>query len=312
MGVAIRIARYRDNFWVHSLFVCSIAIAVLFSARIVGQTGSDRDLSELLLHVTVIVFAAYPFQTLFAVTAMSGLGRVLPWAVPATIGCVLAALPASIVSPTVSWMLDIMPTRLAVVETREQFFADVMLRYPFIVGTYATAGTLLWMLLCFRWWRRRLLRGQSLVMPAGASRIMTEDEAPVAQALGPDDGMSPGQAAPAIAPGDVEAVLHLVQKLPPQKRGRLLALSAEQHYVRIHTDAGNDLVLMGFTEAISPLVPGRGMRIHRSHWVSAEAVEKVKAVGNSIMVRLVNGTELPVSRSFRGAVREAFADRLES
>lgn len=305
----MNIARFRDNFWVHSVSMCAVAIAILFSARLVGQTGGDRNLGELLLHMTVIVLAAYPFQTLFAVTAMSGLCRMAPMVVCATLGCALGALPASIVSPTVNWMLGIMPTRLPVVETREQFFTDVTLRYPYILGTYITAGTLMWMLLCYRWWKRKLLLGQPVVqIAAGAVRPSSGDPA-VALIDGVSD--APGEAAvPAAAPGHADAELQLVQRLPLPKRGRLLALSAEQHYVRIHTDAGNDLVLMGFSDAISPLPSDRGMRIHRSHWVSAAAVDKVKPTGAGAVVQLVNGTELPVSRSFSGAVREAFSDRV--
>ena len=69
---------------------------------------------------------------------------------------------------------------------------------------------------------------------------------------------------------------------------------------------------MPFSEAIASLPNDLGMRIHRSHWVSRNAVEKVEAARNRLKVILENGTELPVSRSFSGAVRETWSDLIVS
>ena len=283
------ILRSGEKFALHSFVMCSTAVGILFAARSIGQLAGPANHSETLIHTVVLVVASYPFQTLFAATAMSSLNRVMPLPACALFGCVLAALPAAAVSPTLSWMLDVMPSRLPVVETREQFFADVSARFPTIFLAFATLGTLLWMMLCYEWWKARLTRGH---VPA----------------VGVSEG-EPGDA-DANGAGSTSAEARLVRRLPLGKRGRLLALSAEQHYVRIYTDAGSDLVLMAFSEAIDPLPPSSGMRIHRSHWVSSEAVRAIKANGSSLVVELANGTELPVSRSFSGAVREAFPDRL--
>ena len=71
-------------------------------------------------------------------------------------------------------------------------------------------------------------------------------------------------------------------------------------------------MLMPFSEAIASLPNDLGMRIHRSHWVSRNAVKKVEAARSRLKVILENGTELPVSRSFSGAVRETWSDLIEA
>ena len=194
-----------------------------------------------------------------------------------------AAIPASILSPTISWVAGVMPTGGTVIETRGEFFANVSSRLHFVFFLFATLGTLFWMLLNYRWWVEHLQES------SGTTEL---------------DGQNDG--------GETADEKHLLLKLPASKRGRLLSLSAEQHYVRVRTEAGEDLVLMPFSEALASLPNDLGMRIHRSHWVSRNAVEKVEAAPNRLKVVLENGTELPVSRSFSGAVRENWSDLIES
>ncbi len=137
------------------------------------------------------------------------------------------------------------------------------------------------MLFNYRWWAAHLENKQS-------SPSMTDD--------------------PEVR--EIDETRTLLQKLPPEKRGKLLAMSAEQHYVRLHTEVGEDLILMPFSEAITKIPGDHGMRIHRSHWISYDAVQALKSAGNNLSVRLVNDLELPVSRSFSGSVREELAEFL--
>ncbi|HEY6455625.1 MAG TPA: LytTR family transcriptional regulator DNA-binding domain-containing protein [Steroidobacteraceae bacterium] len=53
---------------------------------------------------------------------------------------------------------------------------------------------------------------------------------------------------------------------------RLLAMEAEDHYVRIHTDRGASLILTAFETALTKVAQLDGMRIHRSWWVARAAV----------------------------------------
>jgi hypothetical protein len=83
----------------------------------------------------------------------------------------------------------------------------------------------------------------------------------------------------------------LTDKLPFElKRARLLALSSEDHYLRVYTDRGEALIHMTLAEAVS-LLP-RGCQIHRSHWVADGSVNRVRRD----RIDLAGGLTLPVSR----------------
>ncbi len=272
----------RNNLWLHSLVVCSAAIVILATSRAIGTASNGVDLAGVFIHSTILVAVSYPFQTLFAPALMSAFGDRIPLAASAIAGCVLAAFPATALSPSLSWLAGVMPTGEAIVETRTEFFANVSTRLHNIFFGYATLGPLLWMLFNFRWWSRRLETQTSHQIDDHGTTPSLSDES-----------------------------LDLQRKLPREKRGKLLAMSAEQHYVRVHTDAGEDLVLMPFGEAIAKVPNEKGMRIHRSHWISYDAVDHLEAAGNGLLVKLKNDIELPVSRSFSGAVREELAEFLD-
>lgn len=272
----------RRNLWLHSFVVCSAAVLILTASRIIGKAGNGSDVTDVFIHSVILVAVSYPFQTLFASSIMSAFGSRVPLFVCALVGCILAAFPATILSPSLSWLAGVMPTGSAIVETRSEFLESATSRLHFIFFGFATLGPLLWMLFNFRWWVARLEGWQS-------SELSVEPEII-----------------------EVDETRNLQQKLPPEKRGRLLAMSAEQHYVRIHTDAGEDLVLMPFSEAIAKVPGEQGMRIHRSHWISYDAVQALKSAGNSLSVRLVNEIELPVSRSYSGSVRDELAAFLDA
>ena len=79
----------------------------------------------------------------------------------------------------------------------------------------------------------------------------------------------------------------------------------EDHYVRVHTDAGSRLVLATLTQAIAALGRQPGLRVHRSWWVASQAVAGVAADGRKLRLRLANGISAPVARSAVAAVRQA-------
>jgi hypothetical protein len=95
-------------------------------------------------------------------------------------------------------------------------------------------------------------------------------------------------------------------RIPPRLSGELLALEMEDHYLRIHTDDGGDLLLMRLRDAVAELAGADGMQVHRSWWVAAAAVVRVeKDADGRIKLILRNGLRVPVSRSRATAVRAA-------
>ena len=98
----------------------------------------------------------------------------------------------------------------------------------------------------------------------------------------------------------------LREKLPlPLRRAPILALSSEDHYLRVHTDRGQALILMSLSQAIDALGEDAGLRIHRSHWVARDAVVDSARKDGSLAVTLANGLTLPASRSGRRLLEDA-------
>ncbi len=91
----------------------------------------------------------------------------------------------------------------------------------------------------------------------------------------------------------------------PQKRGALIALSAEDHYVRVTTTAGTELVLMRLADAMAEISQTQGLQVHRSHWVALDQVVKVIRIGGRGELTLSDGSTRPISRGFMPAVRAA-------
>lgn len=90
-----------------------------------------------------------------------------------------------------------------------------------------------------------------------------------------------------------------------RRSAKLIALEAEDHYVRVHTDAGAELVAMRFSEAVEELALAHGYRLHRSWWAFADAIESVRWNRGSGEARLTGGIVAPVSRSCASALRQA-------
>jgi hypothetical protein len=90
-----------------------------------------------------------------------------------------------------------------------------------------------------------------------------------------------------------------------RRAARLIAVEAEDHYVRVHTDTGSELVSMRFSEAIEDLAQAYGYRLHRSWWAAADAIEAVRWKRGSGEARLVGGLLAPVSRSCATALKRA-------
>jgi DNA-binding LytR/AlgR family response regulator len=87
-------------------------------------------------------------------------------------------------------------------------------------------------------------------------------------------------------------------KLPIDKRGQLLCLEMDDHYLKVHTDQGHHLLLMRFKDALEFLVDYPGMQTHRSWWVAKDAVVGEEKVGRKLSLKLVNQQLVPVSRSY--------------
>lgn len=110
---------------------------------------------------------------------------------------------------------------------------------------------------------------------------------------------------PAAIPPTAETVSSFFKRLPPKLGTDLLSLTAEDHYVRVTTALGSDLVLIRLSDAIAEIGTEKGQRVHRSHWVAQGAVASVDRQNGKTAFVLTNGEVIPVSQSYVAALREA-------
>jgi hypothetical protein len=109
-----------------------------------------------------------------------------------------------------------------------------------------------------------------------------------------------------VVPPLPEADREFRMRLSAKRRGaRLIAVEAEDHYVRVYTDAGSELVSMRFAEAVDELARAYGYRLHRSWWASAEAIESIRWNRGVGEARLAEGIVAPVSRRYAPALKDA-------
>ncbi|MEP4053281.1 MAG: LytTR family DNA-binding domain-containing protein [Litorimonas sp.] len=98
----------------------------------------------------------------------------------------------------------------------------------------------------------------------------------------------------------------LLERLPPKFReAPLYAISSEDHYVRIHSAAGEHMLLMRLSDAEDLASPIIGLKPHRSWWVAETGVDKVEKSQGKLQIHLKSGTHVPVSREGAKRVRKA-------
>ena len=109
----------------------------------------------------------------------------------------------------------------------------------------------------------------------------------------PDEGV----AAPPSPP-------RFLERLPLRLRGaELWAVESEDHYLRLHTSKGQDLILMRLADAIAELEGLEGAQTHRSWWVARDAIVDARRGDGRAILKLKDDTEVPVSRTFAGELR---------
>lgn len=93
--------------------------------------------------------------------------------------------------------------------------------------------------------------------------------------------------------------------LPLDKRGDLLCLEMADHYVKVYTSQGHHLLLMRFKDALELLIEYPGLQTHRSWWVAKSAIKSTKKIDRKVILSLVNGVEVPVSRTYMNDLKLA-------
>jgi len=106
-------------------------------------------------------------------------------------------------------------------------------------------------------------------------------------------------------PAPIKRAPPLHDRLAYDKRGALVALTVEDHYVSAQTDKGEDMALMRLADAMREVEETRGTQVHRSHWAAFDQVVKVMKHGDRATLYMTTGAEIPVSRSNMPKLKDA-------
>ncbi len=176
------------------------------------------------------------------------------------------------------------------------------------IGTVIISYEIPWLEAFFRPWNigqmppTWLLALYNLPLTVGIcsvfSLVIARDRAAKAAAAAPP----PAEPVPAAMP---EPAAPFLRRVPARLGHCLLALEMEDHYLRIHTPLGSDLVLCRLGDALAELEGCDGLQVHRSFWVARAAIAGHERRNGRVMLTLTNGLEVPVSRTYLPAVREA-------
>jgi hypothetical protein len=115
----------------------------------------------------------------------------------------------------------------------------------------------------------------------------------------------PPAQAPPSEPG-VDPAEAFRQRLSAKRRAAaLFAVEAEDHYLRVHTDAGAELITARFGDALAELARAPGFQTHRSWWVAADAIDEVRWRRGRGEAKLKCGLTVPISRSNAAPLKAA-------
>ena len=96
-----------------------------------------------------------------------------------------------------------------------------------------------------------------------------------------------------------------LERLPPRLRGaEIWAVEAEDHYLRLHTSKGQDLILMRLADAVAELEGIEGAQVHRSWWIARDGIADARRGDGRATLTLKDGALAPVSRTYAAELRE--------
>ena len=95
----------------------------------------------------------------------------------------------------------------------------------------------------------------------------------------------------------------MLRRRPDGLNGRILYIQADDHYLHVKTDQGKGLSLHRMSDAVDDLTNADGLQVHRSWWVARDAVAEISKEGRRRTITAIDGTAIPVGRSFEKLLR---------
>ena len=231
--------------------------------------------------------AILPWWTTCALTslAMATLARWKPS--PYLLMAIGSLAAAFITLPYTNWLTAAWESRWPI----EQLHQQIASLFSAEFWRYTASATGMWFVVNFIFdrflglprYRYVIPRGYDFHVPTNSAKA----ELPVA-----DEQLSPK------LPGFMERVPVILTL------DEVLAIKAEQHYIRVYTPEREYMLLYRFSDAVHELGPDIGIQVHRSYWVNKKAIDCVKPRAKKFLIKLVTGTEIPVSIPYHAMVKD--------
>lgn len=119
-----------------------------------------------------------------------------------------------------------------------------------------------------------------------------------------DERVERGGTAPSSDQEQASGLALFLARLSRPPSGRLLCLEMQDHYLAVHSTGGTEVILCRMEDAARELAQ-IGRRVHRSWWVAQDAVATPARIGQRQVLRLVDGREVPVGKSYRADLKAA-------
>ncbi|MDX2145768.1 MAG: LytTR family DNA-binding domain-containing protein [Rhodospirillaceae bacterium] len=128
--------------------------------------------------------------------------------------------------------------------------------------------------------------------PVALDEQSVSEDATVKSAEAPLDGAS-------VSP----FISTFLRYLPRNIGTEVIALKAEDHYIRVYTTSGNALIRYKFSDALNEVRRLSGLQVHRSYWVRKSAIKGIQDDKNDLTIVLNTGLLVPVSRAYQKVVK---------
>jgi hypothetical protein len=276
--------------WKHLAYFVGVPLIVAIYAALnnwsmIQITGYTASMGFYLAHA-LLPWWITCLSTLLIMRALSGLKP--PWLLLLLLGHMLGSF---VVLPYSNWLTGLYeqswPALQLGAEFAPMFSADFWL--------YLLRAGAIWFGINFLFDRFVGLPIYRYSIPRGYDNADSGNESAVANASASE---TPASSWTGLVPGFVD---RLPVALSPAD---ILAIKAEQHYIRIITPKKQYMVLYRFSDAIRELDEAMGQQVHRSYWINKSAIAAVHAKAKDFSIRLSNGEEVPVSTPYQGMIRE--------
>ena len=278
---------FRDWDWRHFLFYLGVPAGIATYAALNNWT-----ILQLSGYQTTLAFYAghsfIPWWT-SAVATWLCMRLLRPWQPPKLVILVLGSfLACLVILPYSSWLTEYFAVGWVSGDpdghlSSEHIYSEVGF------WAFTARASVIWILVNFAFDRFLGLPRYRYATPAAAP-----------------EASAPGATPAEVEPGAVdEHALRFLQRLPATvSADEVIALKAEQHYLKVYLADRSYLTLYRFSDAVAEMDPSAGRQVHRSFWVRSSAIRGIKRDSRKYTVELVNGLAVPISVANRGLIRE--------